>query len=467
MACLARFVLLSDDKELQRHLSIALGAEVLLERTEAGARQLLASGACHVCILPLGEGGQSIPSRMDSARRMIDAGIDVFVAADKELEWSAIEIVRVGAKGYFHNDGQFRTLKRQLLGASTAPSKSLDDETSLRSHSKGAFNSGLIGSSPIIQNVANMIRMVANLDAPVFIHGETGTGKEAIARSIHRWGSRADRPFVAIPCGAIPEALLEAELFGHEKGAFTGTVGARKGSLEEAADGTVFFDEIGELSLAAQVKFLRVLQECEFQRLGSSRLTPMRARPIFATHQDLDAKVAEGAFRQDLLYRIDVVRITVPPLRERQEDIPLLAAYFLEIYSKKFGLPLPELDPDTVTRLQEYMWPGNVRELEHAIQSSIIMSRGEVIRPHHLPERLTRSSGNIVEIDGRSSDGSFDEQLANFKLKLAQSAVRQNRGGKTLAARSLHISRPYLHRLLRIESDSHFADDYNSAAEAV
>lgn len=312
-----------------------------------------------------------------------------------------------------------------------------------------------------------MIRMVANLDAPVFIHGETGTGKEAIARSIHRWGSRADRPFVAIPCGAIPEALLEAELFGHEKGAFTGTVGARKGSLEEAADGTVFFDEIGELSLAAQVKFLRVLQECEFQRLGSSRLTPMRARPIFATHQDLDAKVAEGAFRQDLLYRIDVVRITVPPLRERQEDIPLLAAYFLEIYSKKFGLPLPELDPDTVTRLQEYMWPGNVRELEHAIQSSIIMSRGEVIRPHHLPERLTRSSGNIVEIDGRSSDGSFDEQLANFKLKLAQSAVRQNRGGKTLAARSLHISRPYLHRLLRIESDSHFADDYNSAAEAV
>jgi transcriptional regulator with PAS, ATPase and Fis domain len=271
---------------------------------------------------------------------------------------------------------------------------------------------------------------------------------------------------VAVPCGAIPEALLESELFGHEKGAFTGTVGARKGSLEEAADGTVFFDEIGELSLPAQVKFLRVLQECEFQRLGSSRLIQMRARPIFATHQDLDAKVAAGGFRQDLLYRIDVVRISVPPLRERTEDIPLLADHFLRIYSRKFSLPLPELDPGTVARLQEYTWPGNVRELEHAIQSSVIMSRGEMIHTHHLPERLTRVIGNVVEIDGHSSDGSFDEQLSNFKLKLAQSAVRQNRGSKTLAARSLNISRPYLHRLLRIESEGQFSDDYNSAAEA-
>ena len=157
---------------------------------------------------------------------------------------------------------------------------------------------GPIGSSLSIRNVESMIRLVANLDAPVFIHGETGTGKEVIARAIHCWGSRADRPFVAIPCGAIPETLLEAELFGNEKGAFTGTVAARKGSLEEAADGSIFFDEIGELSLSAQVKFLRVLQECEFQRLGSSRLLPVRARPIFATHQDLEAKVTQGVFRQ-------------------------------------------------------------------------------------------------------------------------------------------------------------------------
>ncbi len=398
---------------------------------------------------------------------MINAGIEVFVATDKELEWSAIEIVRVGAKGYFHIDGQFRTLKSQLLGASYNPIQVSGDESGSKNQSRFVKDTGLIGSSPGIQNVAKMIRLVADLDAPVFIHGETGTGKEVIARAVHRWGSRAGRPFVAIPCGAIPESLLEAELFGHEKGAFTGTVGARKGSLEEGADGTVFFDEIGELSLPAQVKFLRVLQECEFQRLGSSRLIPMRARPIFATHQNLDAKVAEGAFRQDLLYRIDVVRITVPPLRERPEDIPLLADHFLQIYSRKFGLTLPDLDPDTVSRLQDYAWPGNVRELEHAIQSATIMSHGELIRPHHLPERLTRASGNIVGIDGHSSDGSFDEQLANFKLKLAQDAVRQNRGSKTLAARSLSISRPYLHRLLRIESEGHFADEYNSGAEAI
>ena len=456
---MARFVLFSDDRELQRQLGNALGAEILLERTEAGAQQLLSSGASHTCILHLSAAGQSIPNRMDAARRMIHAGIDMFVVADKSLEWSAMEIVGSGAKGYCHNDGEFRTLKGQVLKTCSPSSQAHAPESTLRVPSVFAPNAGLIGSSSQIRNVVDMIRLVANLDAPVFIHGETGTGKEVIARAIHRSGSRAHLPFVAIPCGAIPEALLEAELFGHEKGAFTGTVGARKGSLEEAADGSVFFDEVGELSLSAQVKFLRVLQECEFQRLGSSRLIPMRARLIFATHQDLDSKVAAGAFRQDLLYRIDVVRITVPPLRDRPEDIPLLSEHFLQVYSKKFGIPRAELGEDAEALLKEYAWPGNVRELEHVIQSAMIMSHGEVIRLHHLPPRLRRIAENVLEIDGHAPDGSFEEQLANFKLKLAQAAVKKNHGNKTLAARSLNISRPYLHRLLRIESDEQFPDE--------
>jgi DNA-binding NtrC family response regulator len=376
-----------------------------------------------------------------------------------------MEVVRAGAKGYFHNDGQFRTLKTQLLQGSSAW-KSSDKQRS-RSHTAFTTCGDLIGLSRNTREVAEMIRMVADLDAPVFIYGETGTGKEVIARAIHHHGSHPDRPFVAIPCGAIPETLIEAELFGHEKGAYTGTVGARKGSLEEASDGTVFFDEIGELSLSGQVKFLRVLQECEFQRLGSNRLIPMKARPIFATHQDLEAKVARGEFRQDLLYRIDVVRITVAPLRERVEDIPLLAEHFLQIYSKKFGLPKPELEPDTIAHFEEYSWPGNVRELEHVIQSSIIMSRGDLLRPHHLPSRLRAVFGEVVEINGRSLEGSFEAQLANFKLRLAQTAVQKNHGNKTLAARSLSISRPYLHRLLRIGEGDQFADDFKPGISAL
>lgn len=463
---MVRFVLLSDDRELQKQLSKALGAEVFLERTEAGAVDLLSSGAGQVCIVHFGAAGQSIASRSESARRIADAGLEVFIAADKEHEWSAMELVRAGAKGYFHNDGQFRTLKNQVFSPSSPPG-AMPEKKARSSNPEFVPDAGLIGSSRSIRNVADMIRLVADLDAPVYIHGETGTGKEVIARAIHRCGSRADRPFVAIPCGAIPETLFESELFGHEKGAFTGSVGARKGSLEEAADGTIFFDEIGELSLPAQVKLLRVLQECEFQRLGSTRLTPMRARVMFATHQDLEAKVAQGDFRQDLLYRIDVVRITVAPLRTRLEDIPLLAQHFLQVFSRKFGLPLAELDPDTLTCLEEHTWPGNVRELEHVIQSSIIMSRGEMIRPHHLPARIAVASGKIVGIDGHSPDESFEDQLANFKLRLAQSAVRKNHGNKTLAARSLNISRPYLHRLLRIERDDPFTTDCNSGANGL
>ena len=184
-----------------------------------------------------------------------------------------------------------------------------------------------------MQRVYQLVRSVTNLNAAVLVTGESGTGKELIARAIHNLGSRANKPFVAVSCGAIPETLIEAELFGHEKGAFTGTVGAREGYFEQAGDGTLFLDEIGDLSLFTQVKLLRVLQQMEFSRLGSSKLIPLRARLIFATHQDLAKLVAEGKFRQDLYYRINVMRIESPPLQERPEDIPLIARHFLHHYA--------------------------------------------------------------------------------------------------------------------------------------
>lgn len=455
-----RFALFSNDRELQGRLSNILesDATILLEYTEDGVMRLLHSRSCEACILHLSSAVAPIQSKLHFARKLIEAGFDVFIAADKGFEWSAVEIVHLGGKGYFRNDGIFRTLRETLLSGSCSKSSTIQLRPSLHGIPEYAKPGGLIGSGPLIQKVTNLIRLVADLDVPVFIHGETGTGKELIARAIHNSSSRALEPFVPVSCGAIPETLLEAELFGHEKGAFTGTVGTRQGNLEEAGAGTLFFDEIGELSIPAQVKLLRVFQQCEFRRLGSNRLIPLRARLIFATHQDLDEMVAQGRFRQDLFYRIHVLRIDAPPLREHPEDIPELVDLFLDRYSKKFSLPKPGIATETICKLQEYSWPGNVRELEHVIQSAIVVRQGDHIGPQDLPTRLKGESQNVVDIGTYLADESFDQQLASFKLKVALAAVRQNHGNKTLAARSLNISRPYLHRLLRLGEDEQFED---------
>src|SRR5580698_3207778 len=219
----------------------------------------------------------------------------------------------------------------------------------------------MIGSSPRCQIVYDLIRRVASLDASVLITGESGTGKELIARSIHNLGNRKDLPFVAVSCGAIPQTLIEAELFGAEKGAFTGSTIRRKGYLEEAGAGTLFFDEIGELSPLTQVKLLRVLQEREFCRLGSSQVIPLHARLLFATHRNLLEMVDEGTFRQDLYYRINVMGIKAPPLRDHTEDIPLLARHFMQQYSNLYKKPATQIAPSAMALLIEHEWPGNVR----------------------------------------------------------------------------------------------------------
>jgi DNA-binding NtrC family response regulator len=265
--------------------------------------------------------------------------------------------------------------------------------------------------------------------------------------------------------------LIEAELFGHEKGAFTGTVGSREGYFEKAGDGTLFLDEIGDLSLFTQVKLLRVLQQMEFSRLGSNRLIPLRARLIFATHQDLGKLVAEGKFRQDLFYRINVMRIETPALQEHPEDIPSIAMHFLGHYSKVFQKPMDGIEPDALAMLQGYSWPGNVRELENAMQRAIILSTGRRVRAEDLtlsnPEDDVSDLGDIVDIGDYNPAGSFERQIRDYKIKLAVSAVREHNGNKTLAARKLCISRAYLHRLIRLaEPDQLFDQDLRQSVIA-
>jgi DNA-binding NtrC family response regulator len=329
----------------------------------------------------------------------------------------------------------------------------------------------MIGSSPQMQRIYQLVRSVTNLKVTVLVTGESGTGKELIARAIHNLGAHSNRPFVAVSCGAIPETLIEAELFGHEKGAFTGTTGAREGYFEQAADGTLFLDEIGDLSLFTQVKLLRVLQQMEFNRLGSNRLIPLRARLIFSTHQDLAQLVAEGKFRQDLFYRINVMRIESSPLQESPEDIPQLARHFLRQYGQRFQKPMEDIEPDALALLLGYAWPGNVRELENVMQRAIILAPGQAIRVEDLNLILQEDDvtgiGDVVDIGDYHPAGSFERQLRDYKMKLAVTAVRENNGNKTLAARSLCISRAYLHRLIRTtEPDPLFEQDLRERVTA-
>jgi transcriptional regulator with PAS, ATPase and Fis domain len=315
-----------------------------------------------------------------------------------------------------------------------------------------------------MQQVNHLIDCVADVDASVLITGESGTGKELVARAIHNRGNRSGRPFIAVACGAIPETLIEAELFGHEKGAYTGTVGSREGYLEQSRDGTLFLDEIGELSLFTQVKLLRVLQEREFIRLGSNRLIPLRSRLIFATHRNLAEMVAQGKFRQDLYYRINVMKIEIPSLQERLEDIAPIATHFLHHYGHIFQKPMVEFDSDAMTVLESYHWPGNVRELENVIQRAIILARGNTVRLENLPANLREEAHSNVEecIPG----GSFERQLRDYKIRLAATAVRDNHGNKTMAARSLSISRAYLHRLIRLADPAAMCEEEVLEVEA-
>jgi len=376
--------------------------------------------------------------------------------ADDTLRSTAFELVRTGAFGYCRRPPSIRDLKTMLSRAYENSTLRQQLETVQQQLSGPSGCDRMIGSSPQMQRVYQLVHRVTNLNAAVLVTGESGTGKELIARAIHSLGSRANRPFVAVSCGAIPETLIEAELFGHEKGAFTGTVGAREGYFEQASDGTLFLDEIGDLSLFTQVKLLRVLQQMEFSRLGSNRLIPLRARLVFATHQDLEKLVAEGRFRQDLFYRINVMRIESPSLQEHPEDIPQIARHFLRQYGQMFQKPMDDIEPDALSLLQHYRWPGNVRELENVMQRAIILAAGKTVRAEDLSISIEEVEsdlgeiGDVVDIADYHPAGSFERQLRDYKIKLAVNAVREHSGNKTLAARSLCISRAYLHRLIRL-----------------
>ena len=462
-----RIGLFSQDRSLQAILSSALGRDfqILHEASEERMNQLISDEEFDVMLVDLNSDHDSLQQRIEASRRLVSSHPATVVLADDNLRSTSTELVRLGAFGYCRRPPSIRDLKTMLRRAHENALLKQQLQIVQERMEESTSCDGMIGASPAMQQVYQLVDSVANLNASVLVTGESGTGKELIARAIHNTGSRSSRPFVAVSCGAIPESLIESELFGHEKGAFTGSVGAREGYFEQAGDGTLFLDEIGELSLFTQVKLLRVLQQREFCRLGSNKLVPLKARLVFATHQDLGDLVAQGKFRQDLYYRINVMKIESPALQEHSEDIPMIAGHFLRQYSQSYQKNVRSIDPEAMSLLQSYAWPGNVRELENVMQRSIIMARGESVSVKDLPINIREES--VVNIADFQPTGSFERQLRDYKIRLAENAVRDNNGNKTLAARSLCISRAYLHRLIRLaEPGAMFDEDIRELGTA-
>jgi Nif-specific regulatory protein len=303
----------------------------------------------------------------------------------------------------------------------------------------------MIGNSEAMNEVQRFLSRVAKTDSTVLIGGESGTGKELVARAIHRMSVRAQMPFIAVNCAAMTETLVESELFGHEKGAFTGAVTQAKGKFESAAGGTIFLDEVGELPLTTQSKLLRVLQERELNRVGNSRTIKVDVRVLAATNRDLETDIHDGRFRRDLYYRLNVVAITLPPLRQRRDDIIPLAEYFVAKSNTRCNRRVRGISPDAAACLVHYDWPGNIRELENTIERAVVLGASDTILLEDLPEMLLESNS-----PARSTNHSgFHDSVRKNKIEIIQRALDKCDGNHVEAAKLLGLNRTYLHRLIR------------------
>ncbi len=311
---------------------------------------------------------------------------------------------------------------------------------------KNDFRKEIIGSSDKLLDIFNLIGKVADSDSTIIIMGESGTGKGLIAKAIHRQSYRKNKPFIAINCGAIPENLLESELFGHVKGAFTGATSAKPGKFEMADGGTIFLDEIGDMSPQLQVKVLRALEEREFERVGGARTIKIDVRVIAATHRHLEEEVERGNFREDLFYRLYVIPVFLPPLRERKQDTPLLVSHFLEKFNKEKGRRIEGISNDAMEMMFKYPWPGNVRELKNLIERLVIIKEKGIILPQDLPERMRTNTGNLslpkVEL---SEEGiCLSTAVTEFEKALIVQSLERSKWVKNKAAKLLQLNRTTL-----------------------
>lgn len=371
----------------------------------------------------------------------LPAAVPVVALTSDERRETAMQIIAQGAYDLFTQPLNVFELKHAIDRAHELVTL----KRTLAEARGAAFGhvAGLVGNSKPMLRVAELIQRVAGLATPVLITGQTGTGKEAVARAIHRLSPRAEKPIVVFSPSALPESLIEDELFGQEPGALTGAAHFGRGCFEEAKGGTVFLDEAGDLALPVQVKLLRILQERCLERRGASSPVPVDIRLICATTKDLGRMVEAGTFREDLYVRISGLKVALPPLSQRREDIPLLAEFFCRHFARLHSQDVRPLGPAVENALTGYDWPGNVRELQNVIERSLIVADGPEIRVRDLPHELQRLAG-----PGGIANGSFHEAVRSFKRELILAALRTHGGNKLRAAKGLSISRSYMHRLL-------------------
>lgn len=367
---------------------------------------------------------------------------------------TAVKAIKLGAYDYIEKPLSLENVTLRVKHA-LEQYRLAQENRSLRTKVQQKFE--LVGHSPAMQRLRELIETAGPTNSRVLIGGENGTGKELVARAIHMHSTRADHPFVAVNCAAIPETLIESELFGHEKGSFTGATSMKRGQFEQADGGTLFLDEIGDMSLSTQAKVLRALQEQQFTRVGGTKLLKVDVRVLAASNKDLEKEIGKGQFREDLFYRLNVVPIVVPPLRERSEDIPALVQHFMKAHTEEQGLRMKEVSPDAMVVLQQYDWPGNIRELRNLIERLMIMVPGYVIEASQAVMSLQgRTTGAVTApvptvnpLLAKSYDSLRDARNA-FEKEYISRKLREHHWNISRTAEDLKIERSHLHRKIKL-----------------
>jgi two-component system response regulator HydG len=438
-------ILVVDDEQVHRFMLTSLLKEWGWQAAEADdgstAVEAVESGPFDAILMDV---RMTIMDGMEALQKIhaINPAIPVVIMTAFSSVDSAVEAIKMGAHDYLTKPLDFDRL-RQTLEAAVQHKVQTEDHGGL--DKKNGPEGGIIGTSKPMQVLWEMILQVAPAEANVLISGESGTGKELVAAALHHRSSRAEGPFIKVNCAALAENLLESELFGHEKGAFTGADRRREGRFVQAEGGTLFLDEIGETSQAMQAKLLRVLQEHELQRVGGQETIRVDVRIIAASNRDLELEVAEGRFREDLFYRLNVVVLQVPPLRERQGDIPLLAEYFLRRFAEKNNRQVTGITPECMDLLIRYPWPGNVRELENSIERGVILMRGEYLDVGGLPLAIQRWAGD----NDPGTEASEPSTLRDAERMLIEKTLEETGGNRSEAARRLQITRKTLLNKIR------------------
>jgi len=449
-----KLLIVDDDHFLQEQLAWALKDDFDLVQCHdrESALQSAVEGRPDLVLLDLhlpptdalADGLQNI-----NAIRHADSQTVIIVMTGDEDAEAPLQAVEAGAYDYFRKPIDMREL-RIIINRALERQRIERENIRLRREIEGRYSfSRLIGCSELMMEVFAAIRKVADSNATVSLRGESGTGKELVARAIHHNSSRRDGPFVAVSCAALPESLIEAELFGHEKGSFTGAFGMVEGRFERANSGTLFLDEIGTLSLSLQSKLLRVLEEREVTRVGGTKTIKVDIRLITATNEDLEQAIADHRFREDLYYRIHVVPINLPPLRERREDIPLLVERFIRCFCQEHGVKQKRIDGEALQYLMDYRWKGNVRELENLIQRLVVMTDQETIAAANLPPHILNQEPGFSRFGNNQSGKpivtdagvSLEQEVASYEYELVQAALEQAGGVKTKAAELLRLNK--------------------------